>query len=517
MTLSDNETSHIVESVNTVYNDNNNNNNTVITSSIPITEFDCSLCYELLYDIITLPTCSHNFCRLCIHKSIQTKPYCPLCRVALHNIDVLTLNNNSYIESLIQTYYTQQYDKRRLEYNNNIKHNKTNILTTKYNLFISSSPYFPGQTINLHIYEAKYRIMINHAINTNHKFVICYVNYDTLYNQTVQNNQRSTIINTLTHTLYPAQQHAIQQQQQQNNSTNNHIIQQLMNNTQLLPSNTVVHDNDNNNNDIANTHASRTTTNQPHNTQIGTLCEIKKCRYLADGRSLIEAVGITRVKLHNINEVNNSYGLLCADCEIINDIQTINDTTNNNNNHSDDTTTQPQQTDNNNNDTTDSNTTNSDSTDNNQQQNNNISHNASTSHTNQHTAVLHTDTNHINELTAEIYRRLDQYIQLNKTTMEQLTVRYGNIPTNIHELPFWISCIALCTAQQKYSFLQCNNVIERLQLALNTLDDNINKKQKTSYIQWHTIVILIAIIIGVIISNGQTVLNKYILSDTLSK
>ena len=51
----------------------------------------------------------------------------------------------------------------------------------------------------------------------------------------------------------------------------------------------------------------------PHT--IGTLCKIKNCQSFVDGRSHIQVIGVKRVKLTNVQPVNDSFGLLSAEIE----------------------------------------------------------------------------------------------------------------------------------------------------------------------------------------------------------
>ncbi|XP_055498515.1 uncharacterized protein LOC129701398 [Leucoraja erinacea] len=43
------------------------------------TDFDCSLCFRLLFEPITTP-CGHSFCRQCMERCLDYRPSCPLCK-----------------------------------------------------------------------------------------------------------------------------------------------------------------------------------------------------------------------------------------------------------------------------------------------------------------------------------------------------------------------------------------------------------------------------------------------------
>ncbi|RKP13808.1 WD40-repeat-containing domain protein [Piptocephalis cylindrospora] len=48
----------------------------------------CPICHDLLRAPLITRGCSHSFCAVCIHRSIQHEPACPLCRARLHDGDL---------------------------------------------------------------------------------------------------------------------------------------------------------------------------------------------------------------------------------------------------------------------------------------------------------------------------------------------------------------------------------------------------------------------------------------------
>ena len=56
-------------------------------------DFDCPLCFALLFDPITLE-CGHTFCRDCMIRCFEFKKHCPYCSYHCGNMDALTHNKN---------------------------------------------------------------------------------------------------------------------------------------------------------------------------------------------------------------------------------------------------------------------------------------------------------------------------------------------------------------------------------------------------------------------------------------
>ncbi len=81
--------------------------------SIDRRDFDCPLCFQLLYEPITLE-CGHTFCRDCLYQAFQFKKHCPLCRKH-SSIDTITSSSNILISKLLEKYNTIGYQTRGKE------------------------------------------------------------------------------------------------------------------------------------------------------------------------------------------------------------------------------------------------------------------------------------------------------------------------------------------------------------------------------------------------------------------
>ncbi|XP_044307907.1 E3 ubiquitin-protein ligase RAD18 isoform X3 [Varanus komodoensis] len=72
---------------------------------VPLKEVDnllrCGICFEYFNIAMIIPQCSHNYCSLCIRRSLSYKPQCPTCCVAATGPD---LKNNRILDELVQTF-----------------------------------------------------------------------------------------------------------------------------------------------------------------------------------------------------------------------------------------------------------------------------------------------------------------------------------------------------------------------------------------------------------------------------
>ncbi|XP_062977562.1 E3 ubiquitin-protein ligase RAD18 [Elgaria multicarinata webbii] len=72
---------------------------------VPLKEVDnllrCGICFDYFNIAMIIPQCSHNYCSLCIRKSLSYKPQCPTCCVAATGPD---LKNNRILDELVQTF-----------------------------------------------------------------------------------------------------------------------------------------------------------------------------------------------------------------------------------------------------------------------------------------------------------------------------------------------------------------------------------------------------------------------------
>lgn len=57
---------------------------------VNVEDFECSLCYRLLYEPVTTP-CGHSFCRPCLDRCLDHQSNCPLCKSTLAEVSPVAL------------------------------------------------------------------------------------------------------------------------------------------------------------------------------------------------------------------------------------------------------------------------------------------------------------------------------------------------------------------------------------------------------------------------------------------
>ncbi|XP_058024293.1 E3 ubiquitin-protein ligase RAD18 isoform X2 [Ahaetulla prasina] len=72
---------------------------------LPLEEVDnllrCGICFDYFNTAMIIPQCSHNYCSLCIRKSLSYKPQCPICCMVATGPD---LKNNRILDELVQNF-----------------------------------------------------------------------------------------------------------------------------------------------------------------------------------------------------------------------------------------------------------------------------------------------------------------------------------------------------------------------------------------------------------------------------
>lgn len=61
----------------------------------------CSICYEYFDVAVIVPDCSHNYCSLCIRRSLSYEPQCPTCKMKLNPP---SLRNNRVLDELVKNF-----------------------------------------------------------------------------------------------------------------------------------------------------------------------------------------------------------------------------------------------------------------------------------------------------------------------------------------------------------------------------------------------------------------------------
>merc|ERR1719400_2298473 len=75
-------------------------------------DFDCSLCFRLLWQPITTP-CGHTYCKACIDRSLDHKRECPLCKASLQAHNSTKMCVNEFLERSIRRLLPNEFAERK--------------------------------------------------------------------------------------------------------------------------------------------------------------------------------------------------------------------------------------------------------------------------------------------------------------------------------------------------------------------------------------------------------------------
>ncbi|KAL4998016.1 PUA-like domain-containing protein [Aspergillus recurvatus] len=124
-------------------------------------ELDCQVCYSLILDPLTTP-CGHTFCRGCVAMALSHSNLCPICRRKLNMpSSVRSERINKKLSDIIQTLLPDEVTLRRTDIASDIGVSGEG----KLPLAVVSLA-FPTMPIGLHIFEPRYRLMIQRVMES---------------------------------------------------------------------------------------------------------------------------------------------------------------------------------------------------------------------------------------------------------------------------------------------------------------------------------------------------------------
>lgn len=138
---------------------------------------ECSLCLSLICEPISI-SCGHSFCRVCLVKSLRRhRKRCPSCREVCH-VSAENASENVMLKAMAIALDGDGYQARLEE----VRLEKAS-WTTQYPIFYYNSPIFPGNILSLHLFEPRYKLMMQRVVSTTNAFA--YVPNFTNYNASV--------------------------------------------------------------------------------------------------------------------------------------------------------------------------------------------------------------------------------------------------------------------------------------------------------------------------------------------
>lgn len=134
---------------------------------------ECHLCLLMVCEPISA-ACGHTFCRLCLVRSLRRyQKKCPTCRSVCH-VNAEDAPVNIMIKSIAMAINPTLYTSRLQE----IEAEKAS-WNTVLPIFYYNQALFPGCKLSLHLFEPRYKIMMQRIINSTRMFAYVpnYTNY----------------------------------------------------------------------------------------------------------------------------------------------------------------------------------------------------------------------------------------------------------------------------------------------------------------------------------------------------
>lgn len=127
-----------------------------------LAELTCEICLILLYQPITTP-CQHTFCSKCLHRSLDHKNACPVCRHPQPDYSYFRDHPlNKTIYSIILKAFALVYIER-----GEIIQQEERDARLDTPIFVCQLS-FPGVPTFLHFFEPKYRLMLRRCLESPH-------------------------------------------------------------------------------------------------------------------------------------------------------------------------------------------------------------------------------------------------------------------------------------------------------------------------------------------------------------
>lgn len=133
------------------------------------TQLECQICLSLICEPVTI-SCGHSFCRTCLVLSLRrSKKQCVTCR-SICNIVPEEASENIMLKNIALTVNPTLYNARQKEIDVE-KQNWSKVLP----VFFYNTVMFPGEVLSLHLFEPRYKLMMQRVANSSRKFAYLYV------------------------------------------------------------------------------------------------------------------------------------------------------------------------------------------------------------------------------------------------------------------------------------------------------------------------------------------------------
>jgi len=125
---------------------------------------ECALCLSMVCEPISI-SCGHTFCRVCLVKSLRrSKKKCPSCRSVCH-IVAEDAQENIMIKNIALSINPFSYQMRLAE-----AELEKSTWTSLLPVFYYNQCLFPGSKLSLHLFEPRYKVMMQRVVNSTRSF-----------------------------------------------------------------------------------------------------------------------------------------------------------------------------------------------------------------------------------------------------------------------------------------------------------------------------------------------------------
>ncbi|KAK0716491.1 PUA-like domain-containing protein [Apiosordaria backusii] len=156
-------------------------------------EFNCPICFELFYEPVTTP-CGHTYCRPCLQTitGISEDCFCPVCRqpLTLHCTPFLSpYPGNRVLSKLILLLWPDEIEARK-------ETQPPPPPIAEIPVFVCATA-LPSMTMQLHVFEPRYRLMMQRALEGNREFGMA------MYDRNQQAREIGTVLRIVHHLILP--------------------------------------------------------------------------------------------------------------------------------------------------------------------------------------------------------------------------------------------------------------------------------------------------------------------------
>jgi Lon protease-like protein len=128
---------------------------------LSVEDYGCPVCQSILVMPVTLP-CKHTFCKPCLTRLQDHEPRCPMCRASFQVQSDPPLNEG--LQQFISQHFGQEVIARQAELRAENRADEDHMP-----MFVLDAVLYPGQSLPLHVFEPRYRLMLRRSLLSEHR------------------------------------------------------------------------------------------------------------------------------------------------------------------------------------------------------------------------------------------------------------------------------------------------------------------------------------------------------------